>query len=358
MSEAVFILGAGASRAAGAPLMGDFLDIAYRLWKGGHAKGVEEHYERVFAGISALQAVHSKARLDIDNIESVFATFETAAMLGKFPGTEPAEVAAMVESLKLLIGNTIEMTLDVPWQQRRALAPPPYGEFGQLLVDLLRDTNPHRAVSVLTFNYDLACDLALHLGNIPVDYCLGESVRRSAIPLLKLHGSLNWVYCPDLSRVVPWTVPQHLSRYQWHVFEEVGTVKLRMMPHLKDFKYEDHDVVDEPVLVPPTWNKADYHGNLADVWGRAATELAEAEDIFIIGYSLPETDAFFRYLFALGTAGSVLLKRLWVFNPDSSVEERFRMMLGPAAVSRFRFFDLTFADALDVIREQCNERGG
>jgi hypothetical protein len=37
------------------------------------------------------------------------------------------------------------------------------------------------------------------------------------------------------------------------------------------------------------------------VWRTAAQHLSEAEHIFIIGYSLPETDQFFRYLYGLGT---------------------------------------------------------
>ena len=35
MSNTVFILGAGASKRAGVPLMKDFLDTAHNLWKSG-----------------------------------------------------------------------------------------------------------------------------------------------------------------------------------------------------------------------------------------------------------------------------------------------------------------------------------
>jgi hypothetical protein len=37
------------------------------------------------------------------------------------------------------------------------------------------------------------------------------------------------------------------------------------------------------------------HTGLSSVWRAAATHLAEAENVFIIGYSLPDTDEFFRY---------------------------------------------------------------
>ena len=73
MSSVVFILGAGASRRAGVPLMSNFLDVAYDLWKTGQVDDVKESFESVFEGRELLQQVLSKSRLDIHNIESVFA---------------------------------------------------------------------------------------------------------------------------------------------------------------------------------------------------------------------------------------------------------------------------------------------
>ena len=150
---------------------------------------------------------------------------------------------------------------------------------------------------------------------------------------------------------------EHFKSFRWNVWEdETQFVKLQMMPHLKSYKHEGHDVVPEPVLVPPTWNKAEYYKNLSEVWSRAAQELTDAEDIFIAGYSLPETDSFFRYMYALGTVGGAPLKRLWVFNPDPAVESRFSDMLGPGAACRFRFFPQTFEGALSIISNEFPKR--
>jgi hypothetical protein len=112
-------------------------------------------------------------------------------------------------------------------------------------------------------------------------------------------------------------------------------------------------MTDEPVLVPPTWNKADSHRALESVWSLAAHELSEAENIFVIGYSMPETDSFFRHLYALGTVGKAMLRRFWVFNPNPSVESRFRVLLGPEAEYRFDFNragNNTFTDAIAYLR--------
>ena len=149
----------------------------------------------------------------------------------------------------------------------------------------------------------------------------------------------------------------HFRVYHWEIWDDNHPVLLQMIPHLKNFKYDGKDIVPEPVLVPPTWNKTEYHRNLSDVWSRAAAELGKAENIFIIGYSLPETDTFFKYLYALGSVGANPLKRIWVFNPDSTglVQKRFHDLLGPAAAARFKYFEKTFQEALPQITQAFNK---
>jgi hypothetical protein len=56
----------------------------------------------------------------------------------------------------------------------------------------------------------------------------------------------------------------------------------------------------------------------------------------VIGYSLPPEDTFLRYLYALGTIGEEILRQFVVVDPDQSVAERFRNILGPGALERFR----------------------
>jgi len=55
MSQVVFILGAGASRHAGIPLMFDFLDQARVLAAAGLDGAYEKDFKSVFAAISRLQ---------------------------------------------------------------------------------------------------------------------------------------------------------------------------------------------------------------------------------------------------------------------------------------------------------------
>ena len=97
-------------------------------------------------------------------------------------------------------------------------------------------------------------------------------------------------------------------------------------------------------LVPPTWNKTQYHEYFAKIWSRAADELSDAQDITVIGYSLPESDAFFRDLVALGLEGATRLRRFTVVDPDTKVAERFNRLLGPDARHRFTHVQAPFED--------------
>jgi hypothetical protein len=352
----VFILGAGASKLAGAPLMNDFLDRAEYLWRAGQIREGGGSFERVFQAISELQQVHSKSQLDIQNVESVFAAFEMAKTINKFADYSRQRIAELVSAMKEVIVKTIERTVRLPVRGGgQPLAPIPYPTFAQLVEYLSRDANPPSETSIITFNYDMAIDYCFYINRIPLDYSLGEDRAAGAVPVLKLHGSLNWAHCSACDEVAPWLLCDFFKEHSWTIIGgENQNVALDIGSRLGKFMHCDKNVDKDPVLVPPTWNKTEYHRTLSKVWSRAAEELSNAENIFVIGYSLPESDAFFRYLYALGTVGKTTLKRFWVFNPEDSgaTENRFRELLGPGAQARFRYFISTFDRSIQTIRKE------
>jgi hypothetical protein len=358
MSNTVFILGAGASRQAGAPLMKDFLDTANYLWKSGNVSEAVDSFEKVFQGISELQQVHSKSQLDIQNVESVFAAFEMGKTLKKFGGYSLDQIGELANAMRQVIVQTIQTTLKLPVSGTRPGVPFPYGAFAELVDYLRGEAIPKSDVSIITFNYDMAIDYSFYVERIPLDYSLGENSGKEGIAVLKLHGSLNWAHCSVCNQVVPWLLNDYLKEYQWNIFpdDDIKYVTLGIGSYLKDYAHcsKDKNVDEEPVIVPPTWNKTQYHATLSNVWSRAAKELSGAENIFVIGYSLPTSDAFFRYLYALGTVGKTPLNRFWVFNPDSSgqTEERFKELLGPGAQARFKYFPKRFDESISIIKNE------
>ena len=336
--KTVFILGAGASYDAGVPLMAGFLDKADRLTRGlNDAAAID-----VFTAISELQGVYAKAHLDLDNIEALFGAIEMAGLIGRLANRSPESITGLRASLINLIVHTIEQSSFFPVSKEGGqTAAKPYPEFIEMLklVSETVQSEERMQFAFLTFNYDVVLDHALTTYGVAYSYYLDPNEPHDRIPVLKLHGSINWGVCPECKTTVPYPISQARIRPirsdTRNVVFNIGT-----NIHLKEHEQCRKPLLGPPVLVPPTWNKNSYHGDLQRVWNHAAKELATANNIFVIGYSLPESDSFFRYLFALGSESKTRIKRLWIFNPDrdGTVEQRFRRMVGRGIESRLEFF--------------------
>lgn len=350
MSRTVFILGAGASRQAGGPLMADFLDKARQLRREGRVNDTAADFDLVFKTLASLDVVHAKANISIDNFEQVFGLFEMGALCGRLGRLSAEEIPKAGVAIRRLIVKTLEVAIPLPVRDQAALAPAPYGDL--ITLAGLIEKAKLGPVSYLTFNYDVSLDYALHRARERVDYCL-SSDSRDGVPVMKLHGSLNWARCQKCAQIVPWHLREFLSNRSWRpFFEETKTATLNIGSSLDQFNHCDTACAREPVLVPPTWNKARYQ-ELNSVWQRAAEHLSEAENIFVVGFSLPTTDEFFRFLFALGTVGDARIERFWVFDP-ADVSPRFRDLLGATARTRFQWIGCGFDEA---IREIANRLG-
>lgn len=355
MSNIVFILGAGASRQSGTPLMSDFLDIASDLLRSNSVEEKRAEFERVFAAIGALQAVHSKAQLDLNNIESIFTVLELGRIIQRVPGMSLEQIPEAIAALKELIVKTLEVTMAFPIDGQYIGVPKPYEAFGKLLTHLYKDAAPARTASVISFNYDLAADMAMYRAGLGPDYIIDQpSGNRISVPLLKLHGSLNWATEKGTRKIRPLHLASYFQHYSVHSYGENSNTRLPVGSQLVEYfsRFAGTDVDSEPVIVPPSWNKADYHNALSEVWAAAAKHLSEAEQIFVIGYSLPETDSFFRHLYALGSLGKTPLRRIAVFNPDTSgaTNARFQALLGPGAIARYEYHAIPFDQAIGHIK--------
>jgi hypothetical protein len=340
MAKTVFILGAGASKHAGAPLMDELLEKARTLLATGNLGVAEKKdFELVRKGINRLQLVHSKADLDISNLEAVFDAFEMAALVGRLgdPGDLGEEdVKRLPAAMRTVILETLQREIAFPVGNKDGdTLPAPTPAYSGLVREVARryrDTGSYP--TVITFNYDMCLELALWFYGPKWTYCLNESEPSDGVKVLKLHGSLNWGFCGSCNRV-------GVSREMGEILTAASHDAIRARA---DGRSEMHmKVVTGPLqvpgckcepdnravmLVPPTINKGPYHAALSKVWAAAAAELSSAEDIFVCGYSLPETDLFFRYLYAVGTIGEASLRHVWVFNPDASVKPRFERLLG------------------------------
>lgn len=349
MSKIIFILGAGASAHCGTPLMGNFLEVAEDIWRRGLVKEVDQRFINVFRAIGSLQGIHSKAKLDTYNIETVYAAFEMGKLLKTLPGiTDSAEIDELISSLKILMGYTVEKTTMLPTSKGSVSAPVGYNNFAAMIAKLIKQG---KSCSLLSFNYDLGLDYALFNNSLPVDYALSYTDnqkiddkifdRKKCVPLLKLHGSLNWSRRKCCGKIVSHTLFNKTEPISGH-----GYSVLPIISELNNLSCCSKPLKEGPFIVPPTWNKTALHNEIGCVWERAANELKDAENIFVLGYSLPSTDFFFNYLFALGVDMKTIIKRFYVFDIDPNVEDRFNNLLGSGIMQRYKYFYSKFDDAV------------
>jgi hypothetical protein len=173
-------------------------------------------------------------------------------------------------------------------------------EWLQRLVAHWQDTD----ATVITFNYDNLVELAWRIHGVPsapqwrIVYPLPIPLAASrfrvtpgallapqlqGLKLLKLHGSLSWRYTgPD-------GTPGDL------IYETAGWFENPEWNAAGISSPDERDALSEdlyPMIVPPTAVKSPYYSNrtLQANWKRAARELGAAEEIVLMGFSLPPTD--------------------------------------------------------------------
>jgi hypothetical protein len=172
---------------------------------------------------------------------------------------------------------------------------------------------------VISLNYDVLVELAFkerlpgHEHYLPFLYRLplaplgarsGGSVGSGAriapiFDLLKLHGSLSWYWSgPEAG---PNDVIYQMGlKGGWSV-DGTGSIYDDELELLTDDKV--------PLVVPPTASKSRYYGNtaLAVQWVRVGQALAEADELVIIGYSLPTSDTMIRALLASSFTDGIVI---------------------------------------------------
>lgn len=137
MPMSVFLLGAGASKDSGAPLMAEFLGVARNLRRSGLPTEFHKVFDLVFNAMGSLQAVHSKSTLDFTNVESLFSAFEVGKTLNRLPGYSDDAIDEVIEALKKVIVVTLERTLPFDFKDGTIISPPSYERFVSLLKRLI-----------------------------------------------------------------------------------------------------------------------------------------------------------------------------------------------------------------------------
>ena len=351
MSKIVIFLGAGASCEYNLPSMSNFLQVSEKILRDNRDDYYRGIYENVNKAIRSLQNVNSKSFVNIFNIEDVFSSFEMGRIIGRLPGmsNNDEEIENLIVSTKRLIYETLDKSslLRIPSRSK-----PPDAKIGyKRLVEFIEEVNKENIdkCCVITFNYDLLLDYALYKSSLIPNYCLNTENEpiQGKVKLIKLHGSLNWlINSDDKNEIVPVLlndifedVKYYINHYKEEKMFYIDPIKWLST---KDNIYNKKKIIPDPVLIPPVFNKMEHSDNIRNVWRQASIELSNAEYILICGYSHPETDNFYKYLFALGMAGDSLIHRFAVYDPNPEIKEKYKKILGRALIERYLFEEQDF----------------
>lgn len=328
LNHNVYILGAGFSRDAGLPLISDFLTrmrdstewLSKQRGRGEEVRAVGEVFKFRLAAAGAAYRV----QVDVENIEQLFSL---ASATGQDPLARDVSTA-IAATLDYARHDAKEGRFSVT-ANPEGFEPPPhwkslpldsgtgrpryecpvYEAYAGLLSGRLCRADENMRNTVITFNYDTVLEDALASLGVPFHYGFDPSSARydktakcargappaDSMPVLKLHGSVNWVEPGGAGK------------------------KVTIYGDYKDTAAQGRRVL----LVPPTWRKV-YGGSLAGVWDAAVTALTEATRIAVIGFSMPPTDMHFKYLLAAGLRDNVSLRKFLFINPSKDGEEMRR----------------------------------
>jgi len=376
----VYNLGAGFSKDAGAPLIHDFLDRAREFYDNPDSAldcQEREQFERVFKFKREVAKAREKFRIDLDNVEQLFGLVEMSQRLeSASPATRDATVYLIAKTLQLALTDSsirpqVRMGLARDYAPQASFIPyvhpqaggevfdtDIYTHFALLLSGKYDDQKKlaSRSNTAITFNYDLIVDDALSRVGAKPGYELADAVfdepnqNSTAVPLLKLHGSTNWAIC-ECNRI--------------QVLGQKVTSNPEMFRSMRCSKCQKPGL--RLLLVPPSWDKSDYSQIMRPVWKKAVEAIKTATRICVIGYSMPETDAFFKFLLALGLAENDRLYKLIVVDwvpggpspqQENTTEARWRGMLEGLFVGRrFEFCPRGFAEFIRSSIQYLLRRG-
>jgi len=320
----VFIVGAGFSAESGAPAIKNFFDVAMELGRDPDTSLSPEErkiFNRVFDYRQRLVAAEARVHLDLDNIEELFSLIEMESQLG-VSGAQQMKadlVYVILRTLEMSPRDRQELEQDIDYLYRQGgtqFGANSRGTIYDFFINVVarrwwpRPEGGLARDAIISLNYDLLIEEAMYKNGLAPSYGLPAERTSEVAPadsplctirLLKLHGSANWTMCPKhrdkifVVRPTEASVASQQNAPNCHICGEQATARL---------------------IVPPTWNKDEYRPHLLPVWQSAAHELESAERIFIIGYSMPEIDRFFRYLLAAGIHKNTLLHEVVVVNSN------------------------------------------
>ena len=285
MEKVVYLIGAGFSAPLGLPVMSNFLVRSKDLFATQPEK--YRHFEEVFKTIANMHVCKSYFEADLFNIEEILSILEMR---------EGLESSSEVRTFIKYITDVVQHYTPVLKQ------PPPVRQGGWMQSIFGVGIASHYGSFVGSL-FNLKFSVAWPPGNpdsgaIRFASCENATASYSLV-------SLN--YDLVLENLTSFLNEHHPSAKQVRFQREFsrGTSADAIEVPLSKL----HGSVESREIIAPTWNKS-LHPKLVSNWKKAHELIADANYIRILGYSLPTTDAYIKYLLKSAVVNSSNLKRI------------------------------------------------
>lgn len=332
-SNTVVIFGAGATKACGGPLTNEIIargfDNAYNIDREDFLATLKKFIDQNF--FSSQPDSFPPLPLLISFIDTAI---DRNHALG--PNWGRADLIRAREALDYVIFAVLEHDLKVlPHNYYRDLYDYLYANEGALPV-------------TISLNYDIIADNAISGWNehnrddrkpFPDYMCdiMTDAYRdkKGVGQLLKLHGSLNWLYCPSCNRLDV-GISRSGSRFAKVLADlyQEENLEERLSCHGRPCRSCNSEV--QPVMISPTYFKDYRNPHISRIWYEADQVLRKAGRVIIIGYSLPDDDLDVLYLLKRGLS-HLQPEQIHVVEYDSGgrslelhpVGQRYLTLFGP-----------------------------
>ena len=298
MKRVVYILGAGFSAPLGIPTIGQFLPRAKDLLQEHPSKFA--YFKDIFSTIQTLQVANNFYSTNTDNIEDLLTLLDFRNAISDRNDPTQVHDETLVKRFisDVITGSMTPMKVDKASQRWDSLLfwDRPWTDYGPFVSALLGYEFARSA---------LIADQAPKLSDYTCSVVDEPSTSYSVI-------SLNYDrVLEDAEKSI-----NHLHKQKRHFVptssDSRGTPLVKL-----------HGSLGTGDIVPPLWNKT-LPAGIRSAWREALQLLIEANDIRIVGYSLPETDSYIRYLFRAAAAESTNLKHIDILcTDDGEVQERY-----------------------------------
>lgn len=309
-NDTVFFLGAGFSKAAGAPLQSELLGKVLDYNGYNYGNPVQEFKDRLNSFLSDAFHLDEAQRRNF-NLEDFYTPIDKCiAERMTFRGYSVEYIQKMRNELSTLISIVIDSEIINHNGHTDFL-----DNFSDYIVSISKGSKKKKKCSIITTNWDILLDRRIFqllsgsgstidhgtfvtgIGTgrenqiIPAMVVLSRG--KSTVKLYKIHGSLNWLKCPSCDRLF---VNQNLKV---GILEDELAINCRFCE--KQFKLPDGingGYILQPQIIYPTFLKDLNTSHFANIWNNVSRDLSETKRVVFIGYSFQQADFEIRQLLA------------------------------------------------------------